>query len=309
MEEKIEEGLIKGEQRFKLLKDTKKKNMIKYICKISGNKIGTGFFCKIKYKNELIPVLMTNYHIIDDYYIKNEKQIILYINDNMKIIKVEEDSIFYSSETNKYDIIIIKLKKGEVDNYLDIEENIFGENAENIFKNEQIYILHYPYGDEAAISYGCGFEKVEKVNDDNDYDYKHKCHTESGSSGSPILNALNNKVIGIHKGYINKNNFNIGTLLKFPLNELFQHKNQEAEIIIFIDSCEREEFDLRVNLSNTVKELKKMINEKLEEKYRIPEERMMLMFNGDIFYDGQTLDYYELEDYDSILMFRKIYGG
>ena len=111
MEEKIEEGLIKGEQRFKLLKDTKKKNMIKYICKISGNKIGTGFFCKIKYKNELIPVLMTNYHIIDDYYIKNEKQIILYINDNMKIIKVEEDSIFYSSETNKYDIIIIKLKK------------------------------------------------------------------------------------------------------------------------------------------------------------------------------------------------------
>ena len=166
--------------------------------------------------------------------------------------------------------------------------------------------MHYPYGNEAAISYGCGFEKV---NDDNDYDYRHKCHTEPGSSGSPILNALNNKVIDIHKGYINKNNFNIGTFLKFPLNELFQHKNQEGEIIIFISCPYGPKFYLRVNLSNTAKELKKMINEKLEEKYRIPEERMMLMFNGDIFYDGQTLDYYELEDYDSILMFRKIYGG
>ena len=44
-----------------------------------------------------------------------------------------------------------------------------------------------------------------------------------GSSGSPILNLTNNKVIGIHKGCVKIKDeviLNIGTLLKFPLKEL-----------------------------------------------------------------------------------------
>ena len=46
-----------------------------YICKISANKIDTGFFCKVKYEDKLTPILITNYHVIDDNYIKNNKQI------------------------------------------------------------------------------------------------------------------------------------------------------------------------------------------------------------------------------------------
>ena len=66
MEEKIEEAKIIGAQPTKLLKDTKLYYMKDYICKISSKgKIGTGFFCKIENKDGLIPVLMTNYHIIE----------------------------------------------------------------------------------------------------------------------------------------------------------------------------------------------------------------------------------------------------
>ena len=43
-----------------------------------------------------------------------------------------------------------------------------------------------------------------------------------GSSGAPILNYKTDKVIGIHKRIICHQNkqFNIGTYLKYPLNEL-----------------------------------------------------------------------------------------
>ena len=43
----------------------------KSICKIKGKLIGTGFFCYINYENKNIPCLMTNYHILDDKYIKD----------------------------------------------------------------------------------------------------------------------------------------------------------------------------------------------------------------------------------------------
>ena len=65
----------------------------------------------------------------------------------------------------------------------------------------------------------------------NNYDIEHKCNTLSGSSGGPIFNLTSNKVIGIHKGAINKNNnvkFNIGTLLKFPLEDL-KNKNKKKD--------------------------------------------------------------------------------
>jgi len=62
--------------------------MKKCVCKINGNKSGTGFFCKIEYKNELIPEIMTNYHIIDDNFLEGKKQINVYFNGNLKIINL-----------------------------------------------------------------------------------------------------------------------------------------------------------------------------------------------------------------------------
>ena len=301
MEGKFEEGLIKGAKPSKLLKDTNLKYMIDYICKISGKIVGTGFFCKIKYDNELIPVLMTNYHVLDDNYIKDHKQINIYINNNMKIIKIYTDSLIYSSDNNKYDIIIIKIKNdNEITNYLEIEENIFRNNAEDIFKNESIYILHFPNGGEANISYGCGIEKI------NEYELMHKCNTDSGSSGGPIMNALNNKVIGIHRGYFKKYNYNYGTLLKYPLIELSKKnelryeafsKNKKGEIKIFIvDSKNGYQIIYLPSLSITVKELKNLI----ETKYFTKE--FQLVYNGCILEDEEKLDYYDIQENATIII-------
>ena len=214
--ERINEGIIKGAEKIRPLDETDKKEMSKCICKIYGNAIGTGFFCKIKYKNNLIPVLITNYHVLDDNYLKDKKVLKIYINNDSKLIDIKKDYIIYSSRAKDSDIIIIKLYEDDINDYLEIDENIFKTNSENTYKDEPIYILHYPNSANASISYGNGIEKV------NEYDIKHLCNTQPGSSGGPILSRLTNKIIGIHKACINEINdrYNIGTFLKFPLNEL-----------------------------------------------------------------------------------------
>ena len=74
MEDKIEEGIIIGAKESAPIKETELKNKEDCICKIDGNKIGTGFFCKIKYKEKYIKVLITNYHVINDEYLKDKNK-------------------------------------------------------------------------------------------------------------------------------------------------------------------------------------------------------------------------------------------
>ena len=75
--ERFDDGIIKGEIDAITLEKTQKicEQMRTCIYKVYGErKNGTGFFCKIKYNNEIIPILMTNYHIINDEYIKKYKK-------------------------------------------------------------------------------------------------------------------------------------------------------------------------------------------------------------------------------------------
>ena len=214
MEDRVDEGLIKGAKEIVPLQETLMHHMGNFICKINGNKIGTGFFCKIPYKGNLIPVLITNNHVIDDDYLKDKNYIKFYINEDSQIINIDKNSKIYSSNRNEYDITIIKLNEAdEIKNFLEIDKNIFKNNSELYYKDEQIYILHYPNAGKPSISYGKGIEKL------TDFDIKHFCNTQPGSSGGPILSLLTNKIIGIHKAFIKKG-YNIGTFLKFPLNEL-----------------------------------------------------------------------------------------
>ena len=218
MEEIINECCPAGAKRATLLCNEKKyKNYENCICKIIGKNKGTGFFCKIEHEGFSIPVLITCYHVIDDDYMEKNNRLKYYINKESYVIDINKDSKLYSSSDYKYDIMIIRLKEGQAKAYLEIDNNIFKDNAENSYRNENIYILHYANGKEAKISFGNGLEKV------NDYYIKHELHTEHGSSGGPILSQNTDWVIGIHKGANQQKGYNIGTFLRFPLNEL---KNQ-----------------------------------------------------------------------------------
>ena len=191
--------------------------MERSICKIYGinNQVGTGFFCNIKIQDKIFPVLITNYHIIDDTLVQSEKELTIQLNDDTDafILKLSEKKKLYSSNNKKYDIMIIDLREEENKDkcrFLELDDALFNKNSEYIYKDKSIYILHYPNGHQASVSYGYGIEK-------KDNDITHRCNSENGSSGSPIFNSSTNKVIGIHKCFNYRLKVNMGTLLKDPL--------------------------------------------------------------------------------------------
>ena len=142
----------------------------KCFCKIkTKNGNGTGFFCKIPYNSKELTVLMTNYHVIDDNFINENKNITVTLNDDIDnkniVIDINEKMIYTSK---KYDITIIEIEKEKekINNFLELDENIFNENP--VLYNESIYILQYPkYGNKqkAAISYGILKQNMVMVQD------------------------------------------------------------------------------------------------------------------------------------------------
>ena len=180
--------------------------MTSCICKIKNNqKIGTGFFCRIPYKNNVkITALITSYQIIDKFYLSQNNQINLLMNDynELKIINIDPMRKIYSSKD--YNTTIIELKDSDnINNYLELDDNLFGYNTKSLFENESIYIIQYLNGVKASVSYGI-------LNELNGTNMKYICYLEIGSNGAPILNLVNNKVIGIAIGKSGNANFNFG---------------------------------------------------------------------------------------------------
>ena len=91
MSDILKESLIQDQPIPVSLDNTKKivYQMENCICKIYNNNglTGTGFFCKIKFQNNLLPVLITNNHILNEKDIENNKIINLTINNKSKEIK------------------------------------------------------------------------------------------------------------------------------------------------------------------------------------------------------------------------------
>ena len=158
----------------------------------------------------------TNYHVLDKNYYETNNKINLLINDE-KEIKTIDLRIKRNTYFNKdYDITLIELNENDnIKYYLELDDNLFRHNNDILYENKSLYILQYPVGKNAAVSYGL-LTSLDK------YDIKHKCSTENGSSGAPILNLKTNKVIGIHKeGSINFE-FNKGIYLKYILIDFIQ---------------------------------------------------------------------------------------
>ena len=207
------------------------------ICKIylDDGKKGTGFFCKIPFNNDLLPVLITNNHLLNENDIDNNKTIKLSINNEVKEIEIDNSRKRYSNSDKNIDITIIEIKpnKDGIDKYLELDEDDIYRNKKNIeldYKKKSIYILHYPKG-KLNVSYGLVNDIIDnkKIN--------HYCNTDEGSSGSPMLSLETFKLIGIHYGSSqnNKIKLNFGTFIKYKI-DLFNNKyKNEINIIYKVD--------------------------------------------------------------------------
>ena len=148
------------------------------VCKIHNKVEGTGFFTKIPFNSKLLPVLITNNHVLGENEIKNNNIITLSLNYDKKIktIEIDEDRKIYTNEKLDITIIEIKEKKDNLNNeYIDLDDNIIdyfkdNEDEKVNYSNKSIYILHYPKGNNIVVSYAQPpkFEDSEII---------HKCNT------------------------------------------------------------------------------------------------------------------------------------
>ena len=87
---------------------------------------------------------MTNYHVINDEYLKNNKKIKITINDEeiTDTINLNENMKIYSSVKNEYDLMIIKLEKeNDIYHYLELDDKLFKENSEKLYMKIDQYIF------------------------------------------------------------------------------------------------------------------------------------------------------------------------
>ena len=244
----------------------------KSLCKIkcdNGVK-GTGFFCIVPYPDKFhqLPVLMTNAHIIK----KEDNEVKFSLNNEFYEIAINDSRRVYSNED--YDITIIEIKEKDnikINLYLELEDNIFKENPNEIYKDKPVYLISYPHGRNLNYSYGT----IKLIEEDN-YTIRHLCRSNPGSSGGPIMNLEGTRVIGIHKGAAKYENWNLGTLLKEPI-EIFNGKliknsvnknikkledrNEKIDEIIIIYKYKKNN-DITID---TIQEVKKIFGETISE--------------------------------------------
>ena len=179
---------------------------------------------------------MTNYGIINENDYKENKILNLSLYDEKETITIDLGIEWKAYFNEKYNITIIELnEKDNIKNSLELDNNLFQDNIETNYINKSIYILHYLNGKDANVSYGL-IDNIYK------YNINHKCSIDKCSSGSPILNLQSKKVIGIHNEGLIK--YNIGTLLKIPLNDFIKTK----ENIINIININNKEYKIDIKL-------------------------------------------------------------
>ena len=194
------------------------------------NCISTGFLIKIPFgdKNKLLPVLMTNNHVINEDFPKNNRYLKI-LKEGQKDGSSIDFNIprrFYSNKD--LDTTIIEIKHEDnfgLKYFLEVDEDIEEDEPSLIYTKNFAYVIHFPKGTNAALQIG----KIKKIIPYPECLIYHQCNTDKGSSGCPILSYSTFKVFGIHKGAGTNNNFNIGIFIKYPIEQFYEEMKKQGK--------------------------------------------------------------------------------
>ena len=214
---------ISFEQTEKILEQMKN-----YICKIiiDNDTKGTGFLCKIPLHgdNKLTPVLITNNNVINDNMLARKKDITieLFCTSSKKQKKLNlSNRTAYNNKKLGISIIEIVNKDGFKNiNMFELDEDMLSSGKTDKFIDKSIYMIHSNQ-ETLYVSYGL----VNDIGKNQSYNFMHTCKAFNGSSGSPILNLENNKIIGIHSS--TNVNINEGFFLNFSTSKENISKTQK----------------------------------------------------------------------------------
>ena len=191
-----------------------------------------------------------------------------------KEIKIDKKRKVYTNKELDYTCIEI-LESDDINNYFKIDPYLYKNNNNNTkyLKDNDIFILQYPNGNDICISYG----KILLIKENN---ITHSASTNSGSSGSPIIRRTKeNYIIGLHYGGHKNNKYNIATNFNSILKDI------KGNIIncIYIPKTGEKEINLihdyNYNIKYWDKEEQKIYLEAKEINKKLFEENIDLFVN------------------------------
>ena len=141
---KLEKSDEKGMMDLKLIKEYIIKAE-KAICKlILSDGYGSGFFCRIPYtenNNLLLPVLITNNHVLSKNIIESKSNIELLVDDEIKNIPLNKPRKKWTNEKMDFTVIEI-LESDNIDDFYYLDDNILKKKySNNIYLNKKVLIF------------------------------------------------------------------------------------------------------------------------------------------------------------------------
>jgi surface protein len=230
----------------------------------------TGSFVQIYYKYKTIYCLLTTNKILNDNFIKNNKEINLFLTNGKKVKKIEINKENIKYVNNPYNVAIIEINKDEEFNdYLNVDElllddydNFKGLNEidknnieeeeedypKDFYRNKSIYIPYYR-NKNIFVSFGL-------LKDFNDFEIIHFCNIkddDNGPLGAPILDLENKKVIGIYNHEKKLENQRFGIFLEEGAKEfidLYSKNiiNNKNNLLRFIVNSNNNFIKLKLNV-------------------------------------------------------------
>ena len=183
---------------------------------IKEKKLGFCFFCRIKYNNKIIPVMIANYIIINENYLANND--IIKISINNKYEKIQFGNTKYFNKNYGLSIIEIKDDKYNQINFLEFDDLIY-EKEFYLFNKESIYCINYNKLNKISLTFGI-------MNSINNLEIAYLNYSKTFNDISIIFNLSNNKIIGYNKNISIKNNSNKGISFKLLISEFInEYKN------------------------------------------------------------------------------------
>jgi len=217
-------------------------------------------------------------------------------------ITLEFGNIKYFDKSLDLSILEIKKIKNKNIKYIEFDDYLYVKDSEFFYNKESIYTIYYGNKD-IYISYGI-------INNLNKSELRCSCNVYTNSSGFPIFNLNNNKLIGL---YVSKSNYFIkGIFFKFIIKELINEikyefkykenikneinilinigKNDINKKIYFLDNYEYKDNEGIIHIHDNLKELNEYNtelyidrNKEKYEKYYIPKKegefKINLKFN------------------------------
>jgi len=132
---------------------------------------------------------MTNNHVLPAEYLQSNESFEIKIKDKSFKINLNNKDFLFTSEL--LDVTFVQLTNDEFFNNPEIDFLDFEVNENENYEKQAISAIHYPKG-ELIFSHG-------EIIVLKGFNYYHTVPTNNGSSGSPLINNNNLKVIGIHK--------------------------------------------------------------------------------------------------------------